>query len=67
MKCLLDWFLLFLHDSILSDIWLASWDDLLHLLLVQIIVLEDTKEYISYARKEEIEAQDRHPFDLLVG
>ncbi|KAL5975305.1 Peptide deformylase 1A, chloroplastic/mitochondrial [Asimina triloba] len=31
-----------------------------------IIVLEDTKEYISYARKDEIEAQDRRPFDLLV-
>ncbi|XXG57565.1 hypothetical protein AAC387_Pa04g0016 [Persea americana] len=33
---------------------------------LKIIVLEDTKEYISYARKEEIEAQDRRPFDLLV-
>ncbi|PKA53779.1 Peptide deformylase 1A, chloroplastic [Apostasia shenzhenica] len=32
----------------------------------RIIVLEDTKEYISYAPKNEIEAQDRHPFDLLV-
>ncbi|KAJ3701997.1 hypothetical protein LUZ61_005702 [Rhynchospora tenuis] len=33
---------------------------------LKIIVLEDTKEYISYARKEEIEFQDRRPFDLLV-
>lgn len=33
---------------------------------MQIIVLEDTKEYISYAPKEEIKAQDRRPFDLLV-
>ncbi|XP_010922013.1 peptide deformylase 1A, chloroplastic [Elaeis guineensis] len=33
---------------------------------LKIIVLEDTKEYISYAPKNEIEAQDRHPFDLLV-
>ncbi|XP_045830111.1 peptide deformylase 1A, chloroplastic/mitochondrial [Trifolium pratense] len=32
----------------------------------RIIVLEDTKEYISYAPKEEIKAQDRRPFDLLV-
>ncbi|PIA24787.1 hypothetical protein AQUCO_29100001v1 [Aquilegia coerulea] len=32
----------------------------------KIIVLEDTKEYISYASKEEIEAQDRRPFELLV-
>eukprot|EP00252_Welwitschia_mirabilis_P007976 TRINITY_DN19685_c0_g1_i4.p1 TRINITY_DN19685_c0_g1~~TRINITY_DN19685_c0_g1_i4.p1 ORF type:complete len:164 (+),score=29.64 TRINITY_DN19685_c0_g1_i4:130-621(+) len=32
---------------------------------LQIIVLEDTKEYISYAPKEECRAQDRHPFDLL--
>ncbi|KAL6568064.1 Peptide deformylase 1A, chloroplastic/mitochondrial [Orobanche hederae] len=31
-----------------------------------IIVLEDTKEYISYAPKQETEAQDRRPFDLLV-
>ncbi|MBA0663837.1 hypothetical protein Goklo_003921 [Gossypium klotzschianum] len=31
-----------------------------------IIVLEDTTEYISYAPKEEIKAQDRRPFDLLV-
>ncbi|KAF4365801.1 hypothetical protein F8388_003470, partial [Cannabis sativa] len=30
------------------------------------ILLEDTKEYISYAPKEEIKAQDRRPFDLLV-
>lgn len=33
---------------------------------VQIIVLEDTKEYISYAPKEEIVAQERRPFDLMV-
>lgn len=33
---------------------------------MQIIVLEDTKEYISYAPKDETEAQDRRPFDLLV-
>ncbi|KAL5756380.1 hypothetical protein ACOSP7_020813 [Xanthoceras sorbifolium] len=33
---------------------------------LRIIVLEDTKEYISYQTKEEIKAQDRHPFDLLV-
>ncbi|KAF3324620.1 peptide deformylase 1A [Carex littledalei] len=33
---------------------------------LKIIVLEDTKEYISYARQDEIEVQDRHPFDLLV-
>lgn len=33
---------------------------------VQIIVLEDTKEYISYAPKEATAAQDRRPFDLLV-
>ncbi|XP_061340085.1 peptide deformylase 1A, chloroplastic/mitochondrial [Gastrolobium bilobum] len=32
----------------------------------RIIVLEDTKEYISYAPKEETQAQDRRPFDLLV-
>ncbi|CAI8601276.1 unnamed protein product [Vicia faba] len=32
----------------------------------RIIVLEDTKEYISYAPKEETKAQDRRPFDLLV-
>lgn len=36
------------------------------LYILQIIVLEDTTEYISYAPKEEIEAQDRRPFDLLV-
>ncbi|KAF4374450.1 hypothetical protein F8388_016001, partial [Cannabis sativa] len=30
------------------------------------ILLEDTKEYISYAPKEETKAQDRRPFDLLV-
>lgn len=29
-------------------------------------MLEDTKEYISYAPKDEIKAQDRRPFDLLV-
>ncbi|XP_021731864.1 peptide deformylase 1A, chloroplastic isoform X2 [Chenopodium quinoa] len=33
---------------------------------MEIIVLEDTKEFISYAPKEEIKAQDRRPFDLLV-
>ncbi|EYU21618.1 hypothetical protein ABFS82_09G094700 [Erythranthe guttata] len=33
---------------------------------LRIIVLEDTKEYISYASKQETEAQDRRPFDLLV-
>lgn len=32
----------------------------------QIIVLEDTKQYISYQPKQEIEEQDRRPFDLLV-
>jgi len=34
---------------------------------LQIIVLEDTQEYISYAPKKDIEAQDRRPFDLLVS
>lgn len=29
-------------------------------------MLEDTKEYISYAAKQDVEAQDRRPFDLLV-
>ncbi|XP_052174617.1 peptide deformylase 1A, chloroplastic [Diospyros lotus] len=33
---------------------------------LKIIVLEDTKKYISYAPKEETKAQDRRPFDLLV-
>ncbi|OMP00110.1 Formylmethionine deformylase [Corchorus olitorius] len=33
---------------------------------LRIIVLEDTAEYIGYAPKEEIKAQDRRPFDLLV-
>ncbi|CAN8305113.1 unnamed protein product [Cochlearia groenlandica] len=33
---------------------------------LRIIVLEDTKEYISYAPKEEILAQQRRPFDLMV-
>ncbi|XP_031286210.1 peptide deformylase 1A, chloroplastic-like [Pistacia vera] len=33
---------------------------------LRIIVLEDTREYISYQPKEEIKAQDRRPFDLLV-
>ncbi|XP_042489941.1 peptide deformylase 1A, chloroplastic [Macadamia integrifolia] len=33
---------------------------------LKIIVLEDTKEYISYAPKEETRKQDRRPFDLLV-
>ncbi|KAF4393342.1 hypothetical protein F8388_023146 [Cannabis sativa] len=31
-----------------------------------LILLEDTKEYISYAPKEETKAQDKRPFDLLV-
>ncbi|KZV57302.1 polypeptide deformylase [Dorcoceras hygrometricum] len=33
---------------------------------LRVIVLEDTKEYIGYAPKEETEKQDRRPFDLLV-
>ncbi|XP_025677871.1 peptide deformylase 1A, chloroplastic/mitochondrial isoform X1 [Arachis hypogaea] len=33
---------------------------------LRIIVLEDTTEYIGYAPKEEVKAQDRRPFDLLV-
>ncbi|XP_075503648.1 peptide deformylase 1A, chloroplastic-like [Primulina tabacum] len=33
---------------------------------LRIIVLEDTKEYIGYAPKEETKRQDRRPFDLLV-
>ncbi|CAN6980401.1 hypothetical protein IGI04_038580 [Brassica rapa subsp. trilocularis] len=33
---------------------------------LRIIVLEDTKEYISYAPKEETFAQNRRPFDLMV-
>ena len=33
---------------------------------MQIIVLEDTKEYISYVSKEEAKTQDRRPADLLV-
>ncbi|CAK9176346.1 unnamed protein product [Ilex paraguariensis] len=33
---------------------------------LKIIVLEDTKEYISYAPKEVTKAQERRPFDLLV-
>ncbi|GLJ05555.1 hypothetical protein SUGI_0020160 [Cryptomeria japonica] len=33
---------------------------------LQIIALEDTKEYISYAPKEEVEAQQRNSFDLLI-
>ncbi|XP_037412976.1 peptide deformylase 1A, chloroplastic-like [Triticum dicoccoides] len=33
---------------------------------LKIIVLEDTQEYISYASKEDIDAQDRRSFDLLV-
>ncbi|KAJ4915869.1 hypothetical protein Rs2_01419 [Raphanus sativus] len=33
---------------------------------LRIIVLEDTKEYISYAPKEEVLAQQRRPFDLMV-
>lgn len=35
-------------------------------LVLQIIVLEDTKEYIGYADRKEVEAQDRRPFNLLV-
>jgi hypothetical protein len=35
-------------------------------LFLQIIVLEDTAEYIGYAPKNETKAQDRRPFDLLV-
>ncbi|CAN0878341.1 Peptide deformylase 1A, chloroplastic [Linum grandiflorum] len=33
---------------------------------LKIIVLEDKPEYIGYAPKEETEAQDRRPFELLV-
>ncbi|KAL2243455.1 peptide deformylase 1A, chloroplastic [Sesamum indicum] len=33
---------------------------------LRIIVLEDTREYISYASKQETTAQERRPFDLLV-
>ncbi|KAG0455990.1 hypothetical protein HPP92_023778 [Vanilla planifolia] len=33
---------------------------------LRIIVLEDTKEYISYAPRNVTKAQDRRPFDLLV-
>ncbi|KAH6756651.1 peptide deformylase 1A [Perilla frutescens var. hirtella] len=33
---------------------------------LRIIVLEDTIEYMRYTTKEEIKAQDRQPFDLLV-
>ncbi|KAF8086886.1 hypothetical protein N665_0609s0017 [Sinapis alba] len=33
---------------------------------LRIIVLEDTREYISYAPKEEVLAQERRPFDLMV-
>ncbi|CAL0322008.1 unnamed protein product [Lupinus luteus] len=33
---------------------------------LKIIVLEDTEEYISYDKEEEVKAQDRKPFDLLV-
>ncbi|CAH9106726.1 unnamed protein product [Cuscuta europaea] len=33
---------------------------------LKIVVLEDTKEYISYAPKQETKVQDRRPFDLLV-
>lgn len=35
--------------------------------VLQIIVLEDRKEYISYAPKDEILAQERRPFDLMVN
>lgn len=34
--------------------------------LLEIVVLEDTKELMSYTSPEEIEAQQRVPFDLLV-
>lgn len=34
--------------------------------LPKIVVLEDTKELMSYTSPEEIEAQQRVPFDLLV-
>ncbi|RZB65660.1 High mobility group B protein 13, partial [Glycine soja] len=33
--------------------------------IIKIIVLEDTKEYISYVSKEEAKTQDRRPADLL--
>ncbi|KAL8458045.1 hypothetical protein ACS0TY_035792 [Phlomoides rotata] len=33
---------------------------------LRIIVLEDSKEYMSYVTKQEIKEQDRRPFDLLV-
>jgi peptide deformylase len=33
---------------------------------LQIIVLEDKEEYIRFTLKEETEAQERHPFDLLI-
>lgn len=33
---------------------------------LQMIVLEDKEEYIRYTLKEEAEAQERHPFDLLI-
>ncbi|KAH9326904.1 hypothetical protein KI387_007082 [Taxus chinensis] len=33
---------------------------------LQIVALEDTKQYISYAPKEEVEAQQRTSFDLLI-
>nr|KYP54026.1 hypothetical protein KK1_000192 [Cajanus cajan] len=33
---------------------------------LRIIVLEDTKEYVSYVPKEEAKVQDRRAFDLLV-
>ena len=39
---------------------------LVSMVMIQIIVLEDTKEYISYAPKEETFAQNRRPFDLMV-
>ncbi|KAG4906445.1 hypothetical protein JHK84_054950 [Glycine max] len=34
--------------------------------IIKIIVLEDTKEYISYVSKEEAKTQHRRPTDLLV-
>lgn len=33
---------------------------------LQMIVVEDKEEYIRFTLKEEAEAQERHPFDLLV-
>nr|KYP59609.1 hypothetical protein KK1_015045 [Cajanus cajan] len=33
---------------------------------LRIIVLEDKKQYMTYKQEEELKAQDRRPFDLLV-